>query len=114
MADEKMVSERDVVLRERVAFVRGAQYSYRRDDNPEAIAAGYFKLPPKVTRPRVIRDGLWEFRACGDVIEARAVDDGEWGPIDDDMHDSLCIALTRHRVGIWNGLLARPIEEVDQ
>ena len=112
MTDDQRYSERDVILRERAAFVTGVAYSaYRADSSDGSINEAKRRYPLKVERPRVVRDpdsdGDYEFRVATDEIQVRCKG-GAW-------HGSqyYCPRLSLHRVALLADLLARPTELVD-
>jgi hypothetical protein len=89
MADEKMVSEKDAVLRERAAFRAGVDALFISNAVPagmqsnravacaQASAEDLYPLP-KVTRPRVVQIrgaySTYEYRWVDNHLELRSVD----------------------------------------
>lgn len=116
MSDEKMVSERDVVLRERAAFCEGARWWVYGIGafvaNAETDAAKRYPLP-KVKRPRVLTDEWgYEWRYRGDEMEYRARSIGSpWKPFSD-CGDAVFMVNAR-RVRVWHDLVTNPTEELD-
>lgn len=119
MSDEKIISERDAVLLERLAFARGrcaSQHEMHLDDERDTPcepcrrrAKEVYPLP-KVVRPRVVRDSS--------DVQWRAIDGklqwsygNEWRPASDDHGQRMF--LTDERIPLLAGLLKEPTETVD-
>lgn len=130
--DEKKISEREAVMRERKAFVNGAIAVRRalkfnsdaeamrfisdgRDPaDIEGIAAREYPLP-KVTRPRVVPDPergydqKWRF--VGGEMQYHS--NGQWFDLNKDDDYNGCRIPTIERIRVWSLLIANPTELVD-
>lgn len=127
---EKVLSERDAIMRERAAFRRGA--AWRFDQSMEA-GDSFHAIPPReyddeakrrfplpmVTRPRVATDpgagaGVeWRVSENG-FIERRRRHFGEgWSKWSIYCRQEPDFAPLPDRVKMWSDLLANPTEEVE-
>jgi hypothetical protein len=123
------VTERDAVLRERAAFVRGVNSLFLQEEIPasdamtaavervEAYATEWYPLP-KVTRPRVVRDcaaftTTEEWSVIDGTLRYRHRPDAEWARWGDFRGISTAAPLPE-RVELWADLFANPTEEVDE
>lgn len=120
MSDEKRYSERELVMAQREAFIRGARYERDNDETtcaatriPDA-ANMHFPLP-RVSRPRVVRDETGMFQCNWRVVAgALECDTGTgWQRTDrDDSHDTRMF-VHAERVRLLADLLAHPTEDVE-
>lgn len=127
MSDDKTVTEREAVLRERAAFAHGAYWAwlnnYAESSGAKFNHEGYVDLRaaeryplPTITRPRVVRDPRskgYEWQCVGGALQWRYPDTMEswsswdsggayiWTPVPD-------------RVKLWADLLQNPLEEVQE
>ena len=125
MSEQKMISEREAVMRERAAFVAGAERfacegcKGLAPDYAGKEAAERYPLPT-VTRPRVVtdphlRDDSVSWRVFDGVIQYRENRDAML----DSIIDSSWVVgppqfiPTAERVAMWADLLANPTEEVE-
>lgn len=113
-------SERDAVLRERAAFLKGRKNRplcvNAGPDCPSCVreAADTFPLP-KVTRVRIVRDsavfGLHhEFAVIGGEVRERRV---EADNMKFDWREPSGWLLNAAVIGVWADLLANPLEIVE-
>lgn len=128
----KFVTEREAVLRERAAWIKGARFA---EENHTAVhplncepcreyAASLYCLP-RVTRPRVVADPhkdargwdqLW--RAVAGKVQWRGCS-GEWYDLGIPGTSQLAdggrqiMDVTRERALLWADLLANPTETVE-
>lgn len=127
MSPTATYSEREVVLRERAAYVKALFWLrpinmvspiFGDSESYESLAAKAFPLP-KVTRPRVEDDK----EALGVTWSVRnghlcfMTDAGVWhrmGSRDESHIYGTSFDFTRARVALWNDLLDHPTEECDE
>jgi hypothetical protein len=113
MSDVKMVTEKDAVLRERLAFRSGwcCHRAYRvgyAPIDPEGEAARAYPLP-KVTRPRVVMDARGvKWKVMEGRLHALEPHCDGWARA-----DNTHWLLPPDRVSLWADLFANPTEEVD-
>lgn len=101
---EKVISEREAVLRERAAWTRGNVEPLHGCNRP-VVAAKRYPLP-KVMRPRTAidpRNIFAAFRASDNKIQFRRHGSTQWS--DYDVDESL--------VRLWSDLLENPDDEVE-
>ena len=115
MSAEKMVSEREAVLRERHAFITGANLpSFLLSKSIPAIAAERYPLPT-VTRPRVVTDENGEEWSIGPtgLLQHRDPTVSEWkrGLVS---QTGRAFVADKARVALWTDLFANPTEQVDE
>ncbi|MHB1310618.1 MAG: hypothetical protein ACYC3L_01285 [Gemmatimonadaceae bacterium] len=111
MPDEKLYTERDLILAKREAFAVGCGAMGLPLGNAARLAARRYELP-KITRLRVVTDQFgteWRMRENVDddrsiALEYRHADNGGW------QVDRL--TMTAQRIKLWADLLANPTEEV--
>ncbi len=115
MNDEKTISEREAVKRERKAFedgmVRGSAREFTNIARVRQAASEAYPLP-KITRPRVVDDphdcqegSAWR------VVEGRI--EYRWkGDKPSAWRQYASSPITPERVAMWANLLANPTEEV--
>lgn len=108
MSDDKTVTEREAVLREREAYVKG-RFEAGKGLDWHARSRCLYPLPT-ITRPRVVKDPhsadiVW--RCDGGVLQYRQ-GNHEWS-----MGPGYWYA-SPERVRLWAELLANPTEEVTE
>jgi len=111
-------TEREVVLRERVAFTRGWKewQSVEHEDDVFGAALRCYPLPT-VTRPRVVDDPpghrLWQWRVLNGQLQCRWNGFGgwntEWGSTEKALER---IEITPERIKMWADLLDNPNETI--
>lgn len=124
-----IISEKDVILRERDAFLRGAEWrlgvwqralrvNYTQGEDEIAESRHLYPLP-KVTRLRVVRaENGREFRVFAGQMQTRTSTDmgGEWVCLESGyalVTHGGGVHVTAARVKLWADLLANPTEEVE-
>ncbi|RTL04098.1 MAG: hypothetical protein EKK62_17025 [Acidimicrobiia bacterium] len=124
---EKTYTEKDVVLREREAFVAGATavfdafgidpWNHRivgEWKGMECMARARYPLP-KVTRARVVQDpegdGYWVI--CSGLVRWTMFDNGAGGIDLTNRSRPELLQITPKRVALWADLLANPTEECE-
>jgi hypothetical protein len=116
----QLVTERDAILRERAAYVRGFhttvsncntrienQYAPARADS-ERFARELYPLP-RVTRPRVVYDkqqALW--RCVAGYVEVKLRGEKDFSKL-----AGTILYMTDERIAILDDLRANPTEEVE-
>lgn len=133
MSDRKVLTERDVVVRERAAWAAGwlsapANHSCSKDTVEMARAHAKQIYPlPRVTRPRVVADphgSNWtqKWRVRDGAIEWEKSWDGKgdkWVPLTPQAMPRTngspenIEQVTNQRIAMWADLLARPTEECE-
>lgn len=119
---DNSITEREAVLRERAAFIRGSVWerSFATSCSAEQRAEKLFRLP-KVTRPRTEKDPHPEFHQMwkaedGQLYFSFGGADKGWFLVDEKnrtiYRDSVCWP-TPERIRLWADLLDRPTEEVE-
>lgn len=119
-AAKKEITDRDVVLRERAAFLKGANFAHTPEPGNELHTirrkwvAQEYPLPG-VVRARVVRENgygspAWRFDDGGLQMQYR--DGGQWLRWNSFRDYSESAPLPK-RVAIWADLLANPTEEVE-
>ena len=125
MTGEKMVTEREKVEAERMAYIVGVDMAgmLRRPgvDYWRAKAVGIYPLP-KMTRPRTYKEGGFTFRVMDGKIVQQDSGDSTWytafhGQLVDGAYDGGCtiggeIPVTPTLLAALANLLANPTEEV--
>jgi len=118
MTDPKLVTERNAVLRERTAYVRGRHESLTARPMVQSEAREYEKEAasryplPKVTRARVVQDphdSSMHWRVGDERYTPLqfSVNGGSW------QYGLGSMCATDKRVRVWADLLANPTEEVE-
>lgn len=103
---DKMVTEREAVLRERGAFIVGARLVSppRRNDTLLAETKARYPLP-LITRPRVVTDNEGvEWRIVDEVLQTRVRPKGDWG--------SWMPKISWQRIDLLADLTANPTEQI--
>ncbi len=131
MTTDKTVTEREAVMRERAAFVKGRSYAEPHGDDDVCNAAKRNGKPcawcemkaeveyplPKVTRPRVVRDPHansyeWSIRERGNA-QWRRVNGHNRIWLDPGDAETQWV-MSRERITMLADLLANPTETVDE
>ena len=110
MSAEKKYTERDMIVRERRAFVEGANYGATGATMRIYSEAEHRYPLPKVTRPRVVTDeygDLWKFENGVFRWSNCHKDAIQWE------HVNPAWAPTATLVTLWAALLANPTETVE-
>lgn len=115
MSDKPTVTEREVVLRERKAYVAGWRDVNRLDGD---MAATRLYPLPSITRPRVVKDPAYpsyEWRVVDGLLEWRRDPySSGWVSIETAGGFIGIYAATKQRVAVWADLLSNPTEEVTE
>lgn len=127
MSDDKTVTEREAVLRERKAYAEGAEWAWRTNyaehtgakfnHNGHVDRSAAFRYPlPSITRPRAVKDPEYprfEWRVVDGELQSSLGGDGwsaafryvSWGGVE---------RPTPERIRLWADLLSNPLEEVQE
>lgn len=129
MSDNKMVTEREAVLRERKAYAEGAEWAWRTNyaehtgakfnHNGHVDRSAAFRYPlPSITRPRVVKDQEYpnyEWRVVDGSLEWRLHPySSGWVPIETSHGFVGLYTVTKQRAAMWADLLNNPTEEVTE
>jgi hypothetical protein len=126
MTDPKTLSEKEAVMRERVAFAKGMREN-RCDPQvcacpacATAIHEATRRYPlPRIRRPRVVADNREghrrEFRVFEGQMQTRSIRQPYWSCVENGHTnaDGTGLAIDAVRVKLWADLLASPLEEVE-
>ena len=122
------LDERDAILRERAAYVKGVDARFRNEVRPDCLSCvGEFHLScasviaariyplPRVTRPRVASDpcepARWEWRFDDGALQFRIRGEKVWNtPRGGEA--AVCVPYA-DRVKLWASLMERSIETVE-
>lgn len=120
MSDNQTVTEREVVLRERKAFLQGIRstsFLMVTDDSYWSDEAVRRYPLPLITRPRVVKDPEAGFDQRWRVVDGcleYAVPNGPWHKAHKRSNWSGVEQPTPARIRLWADLLHNPTEEVTE